>query len=355
MPTIPSTSLAAILPKTIHSCLTQAPGLKYNWDSKLRQLILGIAISQSLVLQKIAQLWPGSVPTRENILSRFLSQSHLKLDGAQQAFVTSVIKRLGKRRLWRHQGKAVVIIDSTSYAKLRSRGKIRPMPQKGKVLMHNLPTKEKVLAPGYQEIWLGVLLKDKTFLPLTRRLWTERGPDAASLNLVEEAEILRACDLIQKALKLDLILVADRGFRRKDLLAWLKKDLKVDFLIRLEGKLTVSAVGWKGLLTDVALGWKDRVRMHWRDDSKKPLISDVSASRVSVALSAISRFAFNVLCLKPVQDDRNPMFLATTLPISELADIMALVRLYSARWTIETFFWMFKNDLGAQSWRVFSC
>ncbi|OGR85642.1 MAG: hypothetical protein A3J74_06215 [Elusimicrobia bacterium RIFCSPHIGHO2_02_FULL_57_9] len=54
----------------------------------------------------------------------------------------------------------VLIIDSTSYAKYRSRRKIRPLPGKGQVRLHNLRVKETLLVPGYQEIWVGVLLAE---------------------------------------------------------------------------------------------------------------------------------------------------------------------------------------------------
>ena len=175
-----------LVAQSVRSCLPAAV-LPYNWDEKLRGLVVGICLSRSLLLQSIAQTRAGHVRTRENELSAFLGQKRLKLSKAHRAYVLSALKRLGRRRLWRHEGKVALIIDGTSYAKTRSRGKKRPMPGKGKVRVHNLPTDEKILVPGYNEIWVGVLLADRTVLPITRRLWSENGPDSASLNLVEEA------------------------------------------------------------------------------------------------------------------------------------------------------------------------
>ena len=48
------------------------------------------------------------------------------------------------------------------------------------------------------------------------------------------------------------------------------------------------------------------------------------------------------------------MFLATTLTTATTHDLMMIVKLYSWRWGIETFFWKFKEGLNARSWRVFS-
>lgn len=349
-----STDLAAILPKTIRSCLLDAPPLLYNWDEKLRGLIVGICLSRSLVLQSIAQTRSGHVKTTENVLSGFLAQERLLLAKSERAFVISTLKRLKRRRFWRHGQKFVLIIDSTAYPKPRSRRKLRPMPGKGKVRLHNLPSKETILVPGYQEIWTGLLMADRTVLPLTRRLWTERGPDAASLNLVEEAEMCRAREIVQEAFASDVILVADSGFRRKDLLRWLKRTERMDFVIRLDGNMTVRA-GSKGLLENLALWWPKRLLMQWRDNSKKSLLYRVSARQVSVDDSSGESFSFNALCLTPEKEGVDPMFLATTLTTARSADLMTISRLYSWRWGIETFFDRFKNGLRGGSWRVFSC
>lgn len=351
----PSMGLAAILPKTIKSCLSASTPLLFNWDDKLRGLILGICLSRSLILQSIAQTRPGRVKTAENMFSAFLGRARLDLGEPGRACVIAALRTLGKRRLWRHHGRGVLIIDSTSHAKARSRRKVRPMPGKGKVRLHNLPAKETILVPGYQEVWVGVLLADRTVLPVTRRLWSENGPECASLNLVELAEIRKAREFLREALKLDVILVADSGFRRKDLLHWLKEVEGMDFVIRIEGKLTVRQGGSEGLLNQRAPWWPKRLAMQWREKSKKVLMSDVAARRVAVTTDSKDEVSFNVLCLTPSKETLDPMFLATTLTTENNADLTTIVRLYSWRWGIETFFWKFKNGLNARSWRVFSC
>lgn len=350
-----SLGLAAILPKTIASCLESSPPLLYNWDEKLEELVLGICVSRSLVLQDIAQTRPGSVKTTENALSAFLAYDRLKLDGARLACMTAVLYRIGKRRVWKHNGKVALIIDSTSHPKARSRGKKRPMPGKGKVRLHNLPIDEEILVPGYQEIWVGLLLADRTVLPITRRLWSERGPDCASQNLAELAEIRNAVELVKKILKLDVILVADSGFRRKDLLHWLKKIEGIDFVIRLGGKLMVMVDDKERLLAKAAPWWPKRTRMQWRDTAKHVLMSDVSSRQAGVTTEYGDQVSFNIVFLAPLKEGLDPMFLATTLTTQTIADLRIIVRLYSWRWGIETFFWKFKQSLRAESWRVFSC
>lgn len=354
MPQSASTSLDRILPKTVASLLRDAPPLLYNWNDKLRDLIVCICLARSLVLQDIAQVRAGNVKTREVSLSRFLANGRLCLRPLQRAAVIKTLRRRGRRSFWRRGGKVALVCDATDYAKKRSRGKESPMPGKGMVRLHNLPTDETVLVPGYQEIWVGIMLADGSVLPLVRRLWTENGPQCASMNLVEEAVILEALDIVKEALGLGAILVADRGYRRKDLLLWLKRQ-GLDFVIRLEGKLTVSLGGEeKGLLFDVSRWWKTRLKMPWRDKAKQVLVSSVAARRVSVRTESGEGFCFNVLCLTPVRKTVEPMFLATTLTTGRISDLVRIVRLYSRRWGIETFFWNFKQGLNAASWRVFA-
>lgn len=354
MPISRSTGLAVILPKTIASCLPCVPVLLYNWDEKLQGLILGICLSRSLILQSIAQTRPGRVKTAENNLSAFIGQDRLALDAPRKACVISTLKGMGRRRFFKYRGKMVLIIDSTSYAKARSRRKIRPMPGKGQVRLHNLKIKETLLVPGYQEIWVGILLNDRTVMPITRRLWSENGPHCASMNLAEVAEIGRAKDIIREAFKLDVILIADSGFRRKELLHWLKKVEGMDFVIRIEGKLIVRTGDSQELLNQMGPWWPKRVEMQWRDGSKHVMFSDVSARQVAVVTESKEEVSFNVACLVPVKDEIDPMYLATTLTTKTVEDLMAIVRLYSWRWGIETFFWKFKQAMKADSWRVFS-
>jgi hypothetical protein len=233
------------------------------------------------------------------------------------------------------------------------------MPLIGKVVLHNVPADSTILVPGYTELWTGLLLKNETCLGITRRLYTEQTLPTSgfSQNALEEVEIGSAIELVKEAFGVGVILVADRGFRRKDFLHWLKDELRADFVIRIEGKLTVKAKGCSGLLKDLAQGWKERLRRHWRDDSKDPIFSEVRGEAVEVPLDAKGKesVGINVVHLTPInRKGLDPMFLAATLPIETRKELSRIVSLYSKRWTIETFFANWKQALGAGAFRVFS-
>lgn len=351
----------SILPKTIGCCLADSVAdLEHNWSEKVRAFVLGICLARSTVLQDIARTREGTVKKSEKALSEFLRCKSLNLKGSAHKHTVKMLRRLGLKRFYRYRGKVVLLGDSTTYAKVRSRGKEQRMPRIGKVRLQNVPASETILVPGYTEFWTGLLLKDNTCLGITRRLYTEETlpGEGFSQNALEEVEIRSAVDLVKEAFGVGVILVADRGFRRKDLLAWLKEDLRTDFVIRIEGKLTVKARGWDGLLQNLAPHWRERLRRHWRDDHKDPILSEVRGQAVEIPLDSKGRQSVrvNVAHLTPIsREGMDPMFLATTLPVETREELSRIVSLYSKRWTIETFFLTFKESLGAGRFRVFSC
>lgn len=353
---------AAILPKTVAACLADdVLDLQYNWSKKVRGFVLGICLTRSTVLQDIARvLGRDSVKKSEKALSEFLGFNKLDLRPGSRKHALKMLRRMGRKRFYRYRGKIILLVDSTTYAKLRSRGKKKRMPQIGKVVLHNVPAKETILVPGYTEFWTGPLLKDGSCLGITRRLYTEQTLPTMgfSQNALEEVEIRSAVELLKEAFGVGIILIADRGFRRKDLLNWIKAELRVDFVIRIEGALKVKARGWKGLLVDLAPTWPKRLQRFWRDDSKDAILSEVRGQEVKIPLDKKGReqLSVNVVHLTPINRERiDPMFLATSLPIGTREELSKIVSLYSKRWTIETFFANWKEALGAGSFRVFSC
>jgi hypothetical protein len=342
-----------VVAKTVSSCLGPKSDLLYDWADKVRAMILGIALARSVVLQDIARTQAGAIKTVEDRLSNFLGQERLRLDAESRRYVIETLRRLGRRRFVRFQGKLVLIVDATSYAKGRSRGKHRPMPRTGKVILHNLPTDEKVLVSGYQELWTGLLLKDRRCLGITRRLFTENMEFFTSQHAVELTEIRRAIEIVKEAFQCKVIVVADRGFKGKELLQWLKDVEKTDFIIRIDGNINVEMRGWGGLLEDLIVHQPERLRMFWRENSKEAILSEVRAQRMWIETGS-GRTELSAVCLTPIHKKLKPMYLATTLSISDRKALSWVVRAYSARWSVETFFFYFKRSLRVAGFRVFS-
>src|SRR5262249_25101634 len=147
--------------------------------------------------------------------------------------------------------KTLVVLDPTEYAK-RSRGcgktgrqrehngrvrrttaKTTPSPKNKKRQPGPPPaprgapaptTRAQTAAParaatsyGYGDVWAGLALAGKQFLPLARQLFSSAHPPVTSQNRVEEAVLAQALTLVQEA-GLGAIVLGDRDIGRKELI-----------------------------------------------------------------------------------------------------------------------------------------
>ena len=341
-----------LVAQSVRSCLGRA-FLPYDWHDELESLILAVLVTRSVVLKVLARCGHKRVKTRINQLSRLLSLDRFNVERAHERFVAAALRRLSGRDLLLYLGKVVVVVDITEYAKVRSRGKKRPMPHAGQVRLNNIPGDEVKLAPGYQEVWAGLLLRRGGCLGVWRRLFTEKAPFFSSQNMITDGALRQARDLVKAAFGRKAILVVDRGFARKELIAGFMTDEPGDFIVRLQGNWTVETMaGRSGSLQEVSGSFIERLRMHWRPHSKAPLYCAVRAFPVKMRHEG-RIFEVNILRVDSLLDGRPPIFLATSLPIATLEEVAMVVRLYSKRWAIETFFFQLKQSLGAGGFRVF--
>ena len=129
---------------------------------------------------------------------------------------------------------------------------------------------------GYVDIWAGLVLKGKQFLPLARQLFSSRHPQCTSQNAVEEAVLAQALALLQRV-GLAAIVLGDKGLGRKELIIRLaNRDqaavLRVDADITVflpdapDGLLLADAVAqqpWRGEV-DWDQGERGRLRCRLR-------------------------------------------------------------------------------------------
>lgn len=113
--------------------------------------------------------------------------------------------------------------------------------------MRNAKGKPSGTTASYVDLWAGVVLRGKRFLPLARRLFSSTHPQVMSQNQVKDA-VLTTWKLVEHV-GLKVIIVADRGFGRKALLIELAQQ-EQDFVIRLDADITATHVrtSWEGEL-----------------------------------------------------------------------------------------------------------
>jgi hypothetical protein len=177
-----------------------------------RQLVLAVLVARSTRLLALGRVIAPqrrvhSVKAAALALTSFLQTAQVaipalsQLQTAQGAIpalsqerLEAAVRQVDAKRLVTYRGKVPVVIDPTEYPKRsRGRGKCRRQMQDiGRVRKAS----GSGTTYGYVDIWAGLVLKGKQFLPLARRLFTSRHPHLKSQNQVEEAVLEDALALL---------------------------------------------------------------------------------------------------------------------------------------------------------------
>jgi hypothetical protein len=257
----------------------------------------------------------------------------------------------------------LLVLDPTEYPK-RSRGRgtrNRQMQHIGRVRKkaNGQPKtkRSRVAAPGqprpavppattfgYVDIWAGLVLVGKQFLPLERRLCSSTHPKLPSQPTVEDAVLEQALAMV-RVLQLPSIVVGDRGLGRKERLIALAQRAQ-DFVFRIDADITACSLrGLVGLPLATLLAQQPWLgETVWAGGDDGPTRCRVRAARATIRFSRTGRQAdttaatLHFVELVPLDPHRESLVLATSLPVGTLAACKGVAWVYSHRWAIETAF-----------------
>jgi len=366
-----------------------------------RQMVWAVLVGRSTRLLALArvvapQRRANSVKATAQGLSYFLAEAQAPVASLSAALLEEAVRTIDPERLVCDKGQALVALDPTEYEK-RSRGTGkcgRQMEHIGRVRRSKTtksargkskskgrgkgarttttgeragsaarPRSEGRPAPadaaetppkggatattyGYVDIWAGLVLKGKQFLPLARELFSSRQPGCTSQNTVEEAVLARALALLRRV-GLAAIVLGDRGVGRKELLIRLANEDQ-SYVLRVDPDITVYPADRPdadGLLLADALEqqpWRGEVE--WDRGQQGRLRCRLRTLRAAIRFSRSGRkddvqeATVTFVEAVPLDGRTDPLVLATTLPVNTVAEARAIVRLYAQRWAIETGF-----------------
>jgi hypothetical protein len=341
-----------------------------------RQLLLALLAKRSTRLLMLAQaILPQrratSVKAVAMGLGYFLAKAKLPIRPFATALLEAALRRLALERLAWYRGKVLLVIDPTDYAKRsRGRGKRgRQMQYIGRVRKSKakatskrkgkcakVPTlraangkaskgaAEVATTFGYVDVWAGLVLRAKQFLPLVRCLCSSNHPQIKSQNQVEAAVLAEVLGLLQRV-GLVAIVVGDRGLGRKELIIDLVRQGQ-DLVLRIDADILVRAAGIDGEAPlEAVLGgqpWLGEVA--WDRGKEGKLRCRARAVRGTIRFSRSGRKAdyveatLNFLQLVPIAGGEEPLVVATTLPVATLTDAKGVAGVYAQRWAVETAF-----------------
>jgi hypothetical protein len=202
---------------------------------------------------------------------------------------------------------------------------------------------------GYVDIWAGLILKGKCFLPLARQLFSSTHPTVASQNQVEEA-VLEAALAAARELPWPALVVADRGFGRKALLLRLAKQ-KQAFVIRIDPDILVQADGMsKEAVLDGVLAEQPWLgRMVWDRGSEGKLVCRARMLQATICFRRSGEAkertmaTMNFVEVAPGRAGLEPLVIATNLPVRSVAEAQKVASIYGQRWAIESGFEVMKS------------
>jgi hypothetical protein len=320
-----------------------------------RQLLLGVMVGRSTRLVTLGRVLlgqraAGSAKAAAVGLGAFLAQARFAARPESTRLLEAAVRRLDPARLATYGGRAVVAIDPTDYPK-RSRGRGRRGRQMQHVGRVRKPTRgghraggRGATTSGYVDVWAGLVLKGKQFLPLARHLFSSAHPTVLSQNRVEEAVLFQALALLARV-GLPALVVGDRGLGRKELLVKLAARGQA-FVLRLDPDVTAHTPAVPAGQPLAALlarqPWLGEVV--WDRGQEGPLPCRARAVPAAGRFSRTGRQAdyqeatLHFLELVPLVGPTDPLVLATTLPLGTVAAATGVARVYSWRWSIETAF-----------------
>jgi hypothetical protein len=340
-----------------------------------RQLVLSVVVKRSTRLLALAQIVApqrraGSVKAAAQGLAYFLREAKFPSASFSVGLLEEAVRQVDPARLVTYQGKVLVVLDPTEYEKRsRARGKcgrqmehigrVRrskstrtpkkkrstgPAPPQGRGGPAQTEQRRTATAPGYVDIWAGLVLKGKQVLPLARQLFSSRHPQCTSQNAVEEAVLAQALALLHR-LGLRAIVLGDKGLGRKELIIRLANQ-EQDAVLRVDADITVyPSAAPEGLLLADALAqqpWRGEV--DWDRGAQGRVRCRLRTLRAPIRFSRTGRkddmqeATVNFVEAVPVEGLSESLVVATTLPVDTVAQVRAIVRLYAQRWAIETGF-----------------
>ena len=337
-----------------------------------RQLILAVLVARSTRLGALGRVVApqrrvSSVKAATMAVTYFLQTARVPGPRLSTGLLEAAVRQLDPEHLVTYQGKVLLVLDPTEYEKRsRERGKCeRQMEHIGRVRRSKstpppkqskgpTPTpegrapagKDKRVAttPGYVDVWAGLVLRGKRFLPLARQLFSSRQPQCTSQNAVEEAVLAQAVDLLRRV-GLPAIVLGDKGLGRKELIIRLANQDQ-DEVLRVDADIKVyPPEAPDGLLLAAALAPQSwRGAMSWDRGAEGVLRCRLRTLRAPIRFSRTGRTddvqeaTVNFVEAVPQEGSTESLVLATTLPVDTLTQVRALVRLYAQRWAIETGF-----------------
>ncbi len=145
-----------------------------------------------------------------------------------------------------------------------------------------------------------------------------------------------------------IIVVKDRGYDSFELFKS-TIDNEISFVVRLDGNRHLLFKGKKKIVSDVASIRKGKIhtRLMYKGNN-----TDCYISYTTVQLPKIKDKNLNLVIIYRKDEENDPMYLLTNLPIKTKEDVEKISRIYMLRWRIEEYFKTKKQNYDFENFRL---
>jgi len=337
------------------SCIEQKIDLRTR--QSLKEFILSISLKGTLRLKDLSQTFAlvkkDSIRNCINRFSYLLNEAKFSEDELFSDVTEKALRELKKtsKGIKLFFGRPLILADPTYYYK-RSRGKKRGMQY---ISFVKPPEKKGKPKRGYTDIWTAIALKKRKAFPLRRKLSLPKEKGFLSQNKVFEEVVEKSIQIVRKAWNLEPIIVGDRGLGHKRILIKYKNEeknfvfrtVKVNAVYKGDESLKNQGKG-RGIL-EIAREISPLGRIIWKEKKGKKEIQiegKLKAFPAEITYYGKIKATLNWVVVFPLDKRWDPLILATTLPIDKLFQVREIVKIYEARWGIETMFEYLKRNWG---------
>ena len=163
---------------------------------------------------------------------------------------------------------------------------------------------------------------------------------------VSEKEVIKK--LREKNDKIKIITVKDRGYDSYSLFEETINN-KISFIVRLDGDRYMLFKGKKRLVKDVAATRKGKIhtKLMYKGEN-----TDCYISYTKVQFPKMKDKDLSLVIIYRKDEESDPMYLLTDLPIKTKEDVIKIARTYMMRWKIEEYFKTKKQNYDFENFRV---
>ncbi len=148
--------------------------------------------------------------------------------------------------------------------------------------------------------------------------------------------------------KIKIIVVKDRGYDSYNLFEETIKN-KISFIVRLDGDRHMLFKGKKRLVKEVAATRKGKIhtKLMYKGEN-----TDCYISYTTVQFPKMKEKDLSLVIIYRKDEESDPMYLLSDLPIKTKDDVLKIARTYMMRWKIEEYFKAKKQNYDFENFRV---